>query len=136
MATMTKKYKEAISIFSDLKGKKPLEVYSKMTNKGYEWNSFNGVWEQEGEKEIIPIINLNLKVQNELMDDAIELIRNALEDYGLEIVRETRPYPSKERDLKDRLINSKTHSNAYIQVTFPDVASSEDEEDELPVDDE
>ena len=49
MATITKKYKEAIAIFSDLNGKKPLEVYSKMADKGYDWNSFDSKWEREGE---------------------------------------------------------------------------------------
>jgi hypothetical protein len=128
MATVTKKYKEAIQIFPDLKGKKPLEVYSKLADKGYDWNSFESKWEREGEKDIVPIINLNLKVQNELADDAIELIRSALEEYGLEIIKESRPYPSKERDSKDKLVNSKTHSNAYIQVLFPDTFGSSDEE--------
>lgn len=133
MTTITKKYKEAITIFSDLKGKKPLEVYSKMADKGYGWNSFEGKWELEGEKDVLPIINLNIKVQNELADDAIELIRSALEEYGLEIIKESRPYPSKERDSKDKLVNSKTHSNAYIQIIFPDTfgSSDEDQSDEL-----
>jgi hypothetical protein len=126
MTTITKKYKQAISIDPDLQGKKPLEVYSKMTDKGYEWNSFEGVWEMEGDKDILPIINLNVKVQNELVDDAIELIRSALEEYGLEVVKESRPYPSKERDSKDKLINSKTHSNAYIQILFPDTFGNVD----------
>jgi hypothetical protein len=131
MTTITKKYKEAISIFPDLKGKKPLEVYGRMTDKGYDWNSFESKWELEGEKDVLPIINLNLKVQNELADDAIELIRSALEEYGLEIIKESRPYPSKERDSKDKLVNSKTHSNAYIQIVFPDnFSNSEDDSDE------
>jgi hypothetical protein len=131
MTTITKKYKQAISIYPDLQGKKPLEVYSKMTDKGYEWNSFEGSWEMEGEKDILPIINLNIKVQNELVDDAIELIRSALEEYGLEVVKESRPYPSKERDSKDKLISSKTHSNAYIQILFPDTfGNSENGQDD------
>lgn len=127
MTTITKKYKEAISLYPTLKGKKPLEVYSKMTDSGYDWNSFEGKWEAEGEKDIAPIINLNIKVQNELADDAIELLRSALEEYGLEIIKESRPYPSKERDSKDKLVNSKTHSNAYIQVLFPDTFESSSE---------
>jgi hypothetical protein len=138
MATVTKKYKQAIAIYPDLNGKKPLEVYSKMADKGYDWNSFESKWEREGEKDIVPIINLNIKVQNELADDAIELIRSALEEYGLEVIKESRPYPSKERDAKDKLVNSKTHSNAYIQILFPDAfgASSEDSDDEEIIDEE
>lgn len=137
MATITKKYKQAIAIFPDLNGKKPLEVYSKMADKGYDWNSFESKWEREGEKEVLPIINLNIKVQNELADDAVELIRSALEEYGLEIIKESRPYPSKERDSKDKLVNSKTHSNAYIQIVFPDTfGSSDDTESDKNLEDE
>lgn len=138
MATITKKYKQAIAIFPDLNGKKPLEVYSKLADHGYDWNSFEGKWEREGEKDIVPIINLNIKVQNELADDAIELIRSALEEYGLEVIKESRPYPSKERDSKDKLVNSKTHSNAYIQIVFPDAfgGSSEESDDEEIIDEE
>lgn len=138
MATVTKKYKQAIAIFPDLNGKKPLEVYSKLDDHGYDWNSFEGKWEREGEKDIVPIINLNIKVQNELADDAIELIRSALEEYGLEVIKESRPYPSKERDSKDKLVNSKTHSNAYIQILFPDAfgGSSEESDDEEIIDEE
>jgi hypothetical protein len=120
MATITKKYQAAIKTFPDLKGKKPLEVYGTMTDKGYDWNSFEGKWERETDKSVIPLINLNIKVQNELADDALELIRSALEEYGLEIVKDTRPYPAKERDAKNNLVASKTHSNAYIQVLYPD----------------
>lgn len=138
MATITKKYKQAITIFPDLNGKKPLEVYSKLADHGYDWNSFEGKWEREGEKDIVPIINLNIKVQNELADDAIELIRSALEEFGLEVIKESRPYPSKERDSKDKLVNSKTHSNAYIQIVFPDAfgGSSEESDDEEIIDEE
>lgn len=128
MTTITKKYKQAIAVFPDLNGKKPLEVYSKMADKGYDWNSFESKWEIESEKDIAPIINLNIKVQNELADDAIELIRSALEEYGLDIIKESRPYPSKERDSKDKLVNSKTHSNAYIQILFPDTFGSGEDE--------
>jgi hypothetical protein len=135
MTTITKKYKEATNLFPTLKGKKPLEVYSKMADKGYDWNSFDGKWEAEGEKEVVPIINLNIKVQNELADDALELLRSALEEYGLEIIKESRPYPSKERDSKDKLVNSKTHSNAYIQVLFPDTFGSSNDETESELDD-
>jgi hypothetical protein len=137
MGTITKKYKEAIAIFSELNGKKPLEVYSKMADKSYEWNSFETRWEREGEKDTTPIINLNIKVQNELADDAIELIRAALEEFGLEVIKESRPYPSKERDSKDKLVNSKTHSNAYIQIIFPNTFGGSDEEtDEANIDEE
>lgn len=128
MATVTKKYKEAIKIFPDLKGKKPLEVYGRLTDKGYEWNSFDSRWELEGERDELPIINLNIKVQNELADDALELIRAALEEYGLEVIKETRPYPSKERDSKDKLVNSKTHSNAYIQILYPNEMGDSEED--------
>lgn len=130
MTTITKKYKEAIVLFPTLKGKKPLEVYSKMADKGYDWNSFESSWELEGEKDSLPIINLNIKVQNELADDAIELIRSALEEYGMEVIKESRPYPSKERDSKDKLVNSKTHSNAYIQILFPDSFGASDESED------
>lgn len=138
MATITKKYKQAIVIYPDLNGKKPLEVYSKLADHGYDWNSFESKWEREGEKDIVPIINLNIKVQNELADDAIELIRSALEEFGLEVIKESRPYPSKERDAKDKLVNSKTHSNAYIQILFPDAfgGSSEESDDEEIIDEE
>ncbi len=131
MATITKKYKEAINIFPELKGKKPLEVYGKMTDKGYEWNSFDTSWERESDKSVVPIINLNIKVQNELADDALELIRAALEEYGLDVIKESRPYPSKERDAKDKLVNSKTHSNAYIQIRYPDDMDESESEDEI-----
>lgn len=121
MAIATKKYLEAIKIFSDLKGKKPLEVYSKMADKGYDWNSFETRWELETEKEALPIININIKCANALADDALELIADALENYGLTIERRSRPYPSKEKDEKTgKLIESKTHSNAYIQILYPD----------------
>jgi hypothetical protein len=135
MAIATKKYLEAIKIYPDLKGKKPLEVYGKLADKGYEWNSFDSRWELETDKAEIPIININIKVQNELADDALEMVRAALEEYGLTILKETRPYPSKERDSKDKLVNSKTHSNAYIQVIFPD-GSEDSHEPEIDVEDE
>lgn len=128
MSTITKKYAEAIKVFADLKGKKPLEVYSRMTDKGFEWNSFESKWEREVDKAELPLINLNIKCRNELADDALELIRNALEEYGLNIVRETRPYASKEKDAKNNLIPSKTHSNAYIQILYPDSMDESNDE--------
>ncbi len=126
MPVVTKKYSEAVKIFSDLKGKKPLEVYSKMAEKGYTWNTFEGTWETESAKAEIPVINLNIKCQNALIDDAIELVREALKEYGLEVIKESRPYPAKQMNEKTKKYEESTsHSNAYIQILYPDSGSED-----------
>lgn len=130
MAIATKKYVEACKMFQDFKGKKPLDVYSKMAQKGYEWNSLETRWESESDKEELPVININIKCQNALIDDAIEQLVGMLQDYELEILNTPRPYPAKERDTKGNLTTSKTHSTAYIQYRFPDDMSGGTTDDE------
>lgn len=127
MAIATKKFIEACKMYPDLKGKKPLDVYSKMAQKGYEWNSLETRWESETDKEELPVININIKCQNALIDDAIEQLTTMLQDYEIEILNTPRSYPAKERDAKGNLIQSKTHSTAYIQYRFPDEMGSEDD---------
>lgn len=126
MALATKKYVEATKMFPDLKGKKPLEVYARMAQKAYEWNSLETRWESEADKEELPVININIKCQNALIDDAIEQLTSMLQDYEIEILNTPRPYPAKERDSKGNLIQSKTHSTAYIQYRFPDEMGDSD----------
>jgi hypothetical protein len=126
MAVVTKKYSEAVKIFADLKGKKPLEVYSRLADKGYTWNSFDGTWESEASKSELPVINLNIKCQNALIDDAIELVREALKEYGLDVIKESRPYPAKQMNEKTKKYEeSPSHSNAYIQILYPDSGSED-----------
>lgn len=127
MAIATKKYVEACKMFPDFKGKKPLEVYSKMAQKSYEWNSLETRWESESEKEELPVININIKCQNALIDDAIEQLVGMLQDYEFEVLNTPKPYPAKERDAKGNLNSSKTHSTAYIQYRFPDTFGDSEE---------
>lgn len=130
MAMATKKYLEACKMFPEMKGRKTLEVYAAMTKKGYEWNSFESKWESESDKEELPVININIKCQNALIDDAIEHLVSMLQDYELEILNTPRAYPAKERDAKGNLIQSKTQSTAYIQYRFPETMSDEESMDE------
>lgn len=126
MAMTTKKFSEACKMFPEFNGMKTLTVYSKMAQKGYEWNSFESKWESESDKEELPVVNLNIKCQNALIDDVIEQMVSMLRDYEFEILNTPRAYPAKERDSKNELVNSKTHSNAYIQYRFPDTMTDED----------
>jgi len=126
MAMTTKKFLEACKMFPEFKGKKMLEVYSKMAQKGYEWNSLESKWESESDKEELPVVNINIKCQNALIDDAIEQLMSMLTDYELEILNTPRPYPAKEKDSKGNLVSSKTHSTAYIQYRFPDTMTDEE----------
>lgn len=125
MVTVTKKYSEACKMFPDFKGKKPLDVYVKMSQKGYEWNSFETRWESEADKEELPVVNINIKCSTQLIDDAIEQITSLLKAADLEILNTPRAYPAKERDSKNNLIQSKTHSTAYIQYRFPEIMEDE-----------
>lgn len=131
MATVTKKFSEACKMFPEFKGKKPLDVYVKMTQKGYEWNSFETRWESEADKEELPVVNINIKCSTQLIDDAIEQITSLLRAGEFEILNTPRAYPAKERDAKNNLVQSKTHSTAYIQYRFPEVMDDEEiDEDE------
>lgn len=126
MAMVTKKYQEACKMFPEMKGRKTLEVYAAMSKKGYEWNSFESKWESEADKEELPVVNINIKCQNALIDDAIEQLVQMLQDYELEILNTPRAYPAKERDAKGNLIQSKTQSTAYIQYRFPETMENEE----------
>lgn len=126
MAMTTKKFLEACKIFPEFKGGKLLEVYAKMAQKGYEWNSLESKWESESDKEELPVVNINIKCQNALIDDAIEQLVSMLQDYELEILNTPRAYPAKERDSKNSLVTSKTHSTAYIQYRFPDTMTDKE----------
>lgn len=127
MATVPIKYKKAIQIFPDLKGQQPLMVYRAMTDKGYEWNTFESAWVHEAEKEVEPLIDLNISSSNDLISDAYELILEALQEAGFEVVKNGRPRPSQTKDAKGKLIDSQDRSKVYIQVRYPEF--SFDDED-------
>lgn len=125
MSFVTKKYTEAIKMYPDLNGKKSLIVYDRMEQKGYKWNSLENCWENESEKEEIPVVDINIKCRNALVDDTIETLTSMFTEYGIEILNTPKAYPAKEKNAKGVYDKSKTHSTVYIQYRFPEVFDDE-----------
>lgn len=131
MATITKKQKEALALYPNLKGKKREEIYKELKLKGYEWDSYNLKWVDKDSKESdLALIDMNFSASNDLIDDVLEIIQEALTDYGFKIEKSGRPQPAQVKDKKGNFVKSEERSKVYLQLSLDESENEETDEDE------